>query len=128
MPDCNVRYEAVPELGAESAGELVATATPAAASSSAKVRKMRRFTVTPYPRLAGVCLFSGAYTGCLRTFYGLRKVAPETKLRPSTNKVTPYLVGWGELSEEVREWDREPVRRIPELLAGIGLEIRRRAP
>ena len=48
--------------------------------------------------------------------------------RNVANKVTPYLVGWGELSEEVQEWDREPVRRIPELLAGVGLEIRRRAP
>jgi hypothetical protein len=41
-------------------------------------------------------------------------------------KTTPYLVGWDELPEEVKEWDREPVRRIPELLAGVGLEIRRR--
>jgi hypothetical protein len=41
-------------------------------------------------------------------------------------KTTPYLVGWEELPDEVREWDREPVRRIPELLAGVGLEIRRR--
>lgn len=40
-------------------------------------------------------------------------------------KTSPYLVGWNELPEEVREWDREPVRRIPELLAGVGLEIRR---
>jgi hypothetical protein len=48
--------------------------------------------------------------------------------RDVANKVTPYLVSWDELSEEVREWDREPVRRIPELLAGVGLEIRRRAP
>lgn len=47
--------------------------------------------------------------------------------RDVENKVTPYLVSWQDLAEEVRDWDREPVRRIPELLAGVGLEIRRRA-
>lgn len=41
-------------------------------------------------------------------------------------KTTPYLVGWEQLPNDVKEWDREPVRRIPELLAGVGLEIRRR--
>lgn len=46
--------------------------------------------------------------------------------RDVARKTTPYLVGWEELPDEVREWDREPVRRIPELLAGVGLEIRRR--
>jgi hypothetical protein len=46
--------------------------------------------------------------------------------RDVARKTTPYLVGWEALPEEIREWDREPVRRIPELLAGVGLEIRRR--
>ncbi len=41
-------------------------------------------------------------------------------------KKTPYLVTWEQLPEEAREWDREAVRMIPELLAGVGLEIRRR--
>jgi len=41
-------------------------------------------------------------------------------------KTSPYLVSWEELPEEVREWDREAVRPIPELLAAVGLEIRRR--
>lgn len=45
--------------------------------------------------------------------------------RDVVNKITPYLVSWEELPEEVREWDREPVRRIPELLTGVGLEVRR---
>jgi hypothetical protein len=40
-------------------------------------------------------------------------------------KVSPYLVDWAELPEDVRELDREPVRRIPEVLASAGLEIRR---
>jgi hypothetical protein len=46
--------------------------------------------------------------------------------RDVARKTTPYLVGWEALPEQIREWDREPVRRIPELLAGVGLEIRRR--
>lgn len=40
-------------------------------------------------------------------------------------KITPYLVSWEELPDDAKEWDREPVRRIPELLAGVGLEVRR---
>jgi hypothetical protein len=40
-------------------------------------------------------------------------------------KVTPHLVSWEDLAEDVREWDREPVRRIPQLLAEVGLEVRR---
>ena len=46
--------------------------------------------------------------------------------RDVLNKISPYLVSWEELAEEVREWDREAVRRIPELLASVGLVIRRR--
>jgi hypothetical protein len=46
--------------------------------------------------------------------------------RDVLNKVSPYLVAWDKLPEDIREWDREAVRRIPELLAGVGLEIRRR--
>jgi hypothetical protein len=45
--------------------------------------------------------------------------------RDVDRKVTPYLVGWDDLPEDVREWDRESVRRIPEVLARVGLEIRR---
>jgi hypothetical protein len=52
------------------------------------------------------------------------RLGPE---RDVHEKVTPYLVGWDDLPERVREWDREPVRRIPELLAAVGLEVRREA-
>jgi hypothetical protein len=48
------------------------------------------------------------------------------KKKDATNKISPYLVTWAKLPEEVREWDREVVRKIPELLAQVGLEIRRR--
>ena len=45
--------------------------------------------------------------------------------RDPIRKTSPYLVGWLELPEDVKEWDRETVRKIPEFLAGVGLGIRR---
>jgi ppGpp synthetase/RelA/SpoT-type nucleotidyltranferase len=41
---------------------------------------------------------------------------------------SPYLVSWSELPEEIRELDRQAVRRIPELLSAIGKSIRRKEP
>jgi len=38
-------------------------------------------------------------------------------------RVTPYLVDWAELAEEIREYDREAVREIPALLASAGLKV-----
>jgi hypothetical protein len=46
--------------------------------------------------------------------------------RDVVKKTSPHLVSWEELPEEVKEWDREAVRPIPELLASVGLEIRPR--
>ncbi|MBA7640533.1 hypothetical protein ES703_48202 [subsurface metagenome] len=40
-------------------------------------------------------------------------------------KTSPYLVGWSELPDNVKERDRELVRQIPEFLAKVGLEIHR---
>jgi len=45
--------------------------------------------------------------------------------RDVLKKVSPYLVSWADLPEEVKEWDRETVRKIPEFLAEVGLEIAR---
>jgi TrkA-N domain/RyR domain len=42
-------------------------------------------------------------------------------------KVSPYLLGWGELPEQVREWNREAVREIPDLVALEGFEVVRLA-
>ena len=39
------------------------------------------------------------------------------------NLVTPYLVPWEELEDEIREFDREPVREIPSLMKSIGLKV-----
>lgn len=40
-------------------------------------------------------------------------------------KITPYLISWKELPEEIKELDRKPVRRIPEILTQAGFEIYR---
>ena len=45
--------------------------------------------------------------------------------RDADNKISPYLVPWPELSDEAREIDREVVRKIPEFLARVGLEVHR---
>ncbi len=47
------------------------------------------------------------------------------KERDMIQKISPYLVPWSQLPEEARAWDRDAVRKIPELLAKVGLEIRR---
>ena len=38
-------------------------------------------------------------------------------------KTSPYLVPWNDLSEQVREYDREPVRNILPLLSEAGFVI-----
>jgi len=45
--------------------------------------------------------------------------------RDVAKKISPYLLPWSELPDEIREYDRETVRGIPELLAGVGLEVGR---
>jgi ppGpp synthetase/RelA/SpoT-type nucleotidyltranferase len=45
--------------------------------------------------------------------------------RDPANKRSPYLVPWSELTEEVRQWDRDSVIAFPEVLKKAGLEIYR---
>lgn len=47
--------------------------------------------------------------------------------RDVTKKVSPYLVPWSELSIDMKECDRQTVRKIPEFLAKVGLEVHRQA-
>lgn len=47
--------------------------------------------------------------------------------RDVAKKTSPYLVPWSELSDDVKELDRRTVRKIPEFLAKVGLEVRRQA-
>ena len=43
--------------------------------------------------------------------------------RDDTRKTSPYLVPWGELADEVKEYDRVAVRALPELLMNAGFEV-----
>ncbi|MDD5063283.1 MAG: RyR domain-containing protein [Phycisphaerae bacterium] len=52
------------------------------------------------------------------------KLGPEKDLN---KKVSPYLAPWEKLPEDVKEWDRQTVRKIPEYLAKVGLETRRKS-
>ena len=47
------------------------------------------------------------------------------KKKDATRKVSPYLRPWSELPDDVKELDRRPVRKIPQFLAQVGLEVRR---
>jgi hypothetical protein len=49
-----------------------------------------------------------------------------TGARDPERKMTPHLVSWDELEEDIREYDRDAVRAIPIILAEVGLEIYRR--
>ncbi|MBN1303176.1 MAG: hypothetical protein JXA13_01980 [Anaerolineales bacterium] len=45
--------------------------------------------------------------------------------RSVPGRVSPHLKPWHDLPDDIREWDRRTVRRIPEFLARAGLEIHR---
>ncbi len=45
--------------------------------------------------------------------------------RDPGKKTSPYLVPWDELDDKIRDYDREAVREIPDLLASAGFEIYR---
>ncbi len=46
-------------------------------------------------------------------------------LRDPAKKLSPYLVPWSKLPEQVRQWDRDTVLAFPEVLKEAGLEIYR---
>jgi hypothetical protein len=48
--------------------------------------------------------------------------------RSHSQKVSPYLVRWEELPDDVKQLDRDAVRSIPVLLRRAGLAIRRPLP
>jgi hypothetical protein len=45
--------------------------------------------------------------------------------REIDKKISPYIVPWKDLTEDVKEWDRDAMRRLPELLAKAKFEIYR---
>jgi hypothetical protein len=52
------------------------------------------------------------------------------KLGPkdAEKKISPYLVPWNELDDDIREWDRRAVRALPGFLLRAGFQIRRAVP
>jgi len=47
--------------------------------------------------------------------------------RSTEKKTSPYLVGWSDLPENIREYDRQTVRKIPEFLRNVN-KVAVRAP
>ena len=56
---------------------------------------------------------------CNRRLAGWKSGSP----RDDTAKIHPNLVPWNELDEPTREYDRESIRNLPELLASIGFGV-----
>jgi hypothetical protein len=46
--------------------------------------------------------------------------------RDTKAKTSPYMVPWDRMPDDVAEYDRATVRKIPALLAEVGLQVRRR--
>lgn len=42
-----------------------------------------------------------------------------------SKQVSPFITAWVTLSDDMKEWDRDTVRQIPEYLAKVGLEVQR---
>jgi len=47
-------------------------------------------------------------------------------IRDDKKKHNPYLVGWDQLSEEVQNWDKDPVRKMIEILDSMGYGVYRK--
>jgi len=48
--------------------------------------------------------------------------------RDPARKLSPYLVPWENLPEEIKDLDRDAIRALPTFLARAGFAITRRAP
>lgn len=46
-------------------------------------------------------------------------------VKDTQRKITPHLVPWNDLSEEIKGYDRDTVERLPGFLATLGYQIRR---
>jgi ppGpp synthetase/RelA/SpoT-type nucleotidyltranferase len=62
------------------------------------------------------------------TAYRLLAGWTQGEARDPAQRRSPYLVRWQDLAHEIQEIDRQAVRRIPDVLASIGLCVRRVAP
>lgn len=52
----------------------------------------------------------------------------QAPVRDAERKLSPYLLPWGDLSEEIRDLDRDAIRALPTFLARAGFAIVRRRP
>jgi RyR domain len=48
--------------------------------------------------------------------------------RDPERKISPYLVAWNKLEDDIKDYDRQAVRGIPDILARVGLEVYRPNP
>ena len=46
-----------------------------------------------------------------------------TSKKDINKKLTPYLLVWGDLSDDTKKWDRNAVKKFPSILASVGYEI-----
>jgi hypothetical protein len=53
------------------------------------------------------------------------RYGPERSLE---KKTSPHLLPWQKLSPEIRTWDRDPFKKLPQLLAPLDLKIVQLAP
>ena len=44
-------------------------------------------------------------------------------VKDSEKRISPFLVPWSELPDEIREYDRTTIRNYPAVLARVGMEI-----
>ena len=47
------------------------------------------------------------------------------KIKNVEKRISPYLVSWNVLPDEIKDWDRATVKKIPEFLANSGYELYR---
>ncbi|MCU0293128.1 MAG: RyR domain-containing protein [Thermoanaerobaculaceae bacterium] len=126
--------EASPDLGEWETlpGTLKASNAQQADDMLAKLERVGCQAVAVTGRDIALLTFSGAEVEVMAEMehgrWTLERLRDGWRWGPKKDidrKVSPCLVGWGELPEDVREWDREAVRAIPAILARVGLEVRR---
>jgi hypothetical protein len=44
-------------------------------------------------------------------------------IKDVANKISPYIIPWTGLPEEMKEYDRDAARQIPHLLEQVGMEV-----
>jgi hypothetical protein len=87
------------------------------------VRKARNATVTPRQFTPGEVEIMAELEHARWNVERLLDGWKWGPIKDVAKKVSPYIIPWSALPEEMREVDREVVRDIPHLLAEVGIEI-----